>query len=78
MGPHNCHIDKELLKSQIMQDLCFRTWEMHLRASKLHVGRVDLAPQELVEGGKAGQDDGLVCALDAPAWQKLPSALVFK
>ena len=49
--------------------------EMHLGASQLHVGRVDLAPQQLVEGCKAGQDDRLVYTLDAPAWQNLPSAL---
>ena len=78
MGPPNCHIDRELLISQIMQDLRFRKWKMHLRASQLHVGRVDLAPQQLVKGCEAGQDDGLVCALDAPAWQRLPSALVFR
>jgi len=39
----------------------------HLGPAELHVGRVDLAPQQLVQRRVAGQDDGLVGALDAPA-----------
>ena len=44
------------------------SWPLHGRElTHLHVGGVDLAPQQLVEGGVAGQDDGLVRALHTPA-----------
>ena len=38
----------------------------HFGPAKLHVGCVDLAPQQLVQRRVASQEDGLIRALDAP------------
>ena len=43
--------------------------EQHLRPTELVVRCVHLAAQQLVQGGVAGQDDGLVGALYAAAAQ---------